>query len=183
MAKEKKIVEDVAEQTIVDKIYLLRGQKVMLDKDLAEIYNVKTFRLNEAVKRNITRFPSDFMFQLTAEEFKSLISQNAISNNIGRGGTRKLPNVFTEHGVAMISSVLNSETAIQVNIQIIRVFTKMKQLIFDNKELFNKIEKIENKLTQHDDELKNIFAILKKLLQTPKPIKRNAIGFPYPDKK
>jgi serine/threonine-protein kinase RIO1 len=183
MAKEKNIVADIAEQTIVDKIYLLRGQKVMLDKDLAEIYNVKTYRLNEAVKRNITRFPSDFMFQLTAEEFKSLISQNAISNSTGRGGTRKLPNVFTEHGVAMISSVLNSETAIQVNIQIIRVFTKMKQLITDNKELFNKIEKIENKLTEHDDELRNIFTILKKLLQTPKPIKRNAIGFPYPNKK
>jgi succinate dehydrogenase/fumarate reductase-like Fe-S protein len=112
-----------------------------------------------------------------------LISQNAISNSTGRGGTRKLPNVFTEHGVAMISSVLNSETAIQVNIQIIRVFTKMKQLITDNKELFNKIEKIENKLTEHDDELRNIFTILKKLLQTPKPIKRNAIGFPYPNKK
>ena len=173
----------ISEQTIIDRVYNIRGQKIMLDKDLAEIYGVQTFRLNESVKRNHSRFPSDFMVQLNQGEFESLISQNAISNNKGRGGTRKLPFAFTEQGVAMLSSVLNSETAIQVNIQIIRVFTKMKQLLLDNKELFLKIEKIERKLTEHNKDLQNIFTILKKLLQAPEPAKRNPIGFPYPKKK
>jgi hypothetical protein len=172
----------VSEENIVEKIYLIRGQKVMLDRDLAEMYGVPTFRLNEAVKRNITRFPEDFMFQLTEIEFKSLISQIAISKNKGRGGTRKLPYVFTEQGVAMLSSVLNSETAIQVNIQIIRLFTKMRQLILDNKDLWMKIEKIEQHLVKNDEELKTVFAYLKKLLvQENKP--RNPIGFRVPDKK
>lgn len=182
----KKEIKEITDSSIVNKIYIIRGQKVMLDKDLAEIYGVETFRLNEAVKRNSSRFPPDFMFQLTQDEFKSMISQNAISNNTGRGGTRKLPNVFTEQGVAMLSSVLNSETSIQVNIQIIRVFTKMKQLIFDNKDLFQKIEKIEQKLTAHDEDIHNVFIILKKLLQQPqqiKPVNRKPIGFPYPNKK
>jgi ORF6N domain len=178
----KKEIRQITDSVIVNKIYFIRQQKVMLDKDLAEIYGVETYRLNEAVKRNSSRFPPDFMFQLTKDEFKSLISQNAISNTTGRGGTRKLPNVFTEQGVAMLSSVLNSETAIQVNIQIIRVFTKMKQMLLDNKELFLKIEKIERKLTEHDKDLQNIFTILKKLLQAPDPVKRNPVGFPYPKK-
>jgi len=174
---------EISEQIIIDRVQNIRGIKVMLDKDLAERYGVETFRLNEAGKRNNSRFPSDFMFQLSHEEFNSLISQNAISKNTGRGGTRKLPYAFTEQGVAMLSSVLNSETAIQVNIQIIRVFTKMKQLLLDNKELFLKIEKIERKLTEHDKDLQNIFTILKKLLPNPDPVKRNPIGFPYPKKK
>lgn len=174
---------EISEQVIIDRVHLIRGMKIMLDKDLAEMYGVETFRLNESVKRNHSRFPHDFMFQLTQDEFKSLISQNAISNNRGRGGTRKLPYAFTEQGVAMLSSVLNSETAIQVNIRIIRVFTKMKQMLLDNKELYSKIEKIERKLTDHDKDLQNIFIILKKLLQVPDPVKRNPIGFPYPKKK
>ena len=182
MSKPKQATVEITEQLIIDRVHIIRGMKVMLDKDLAEMYSVETFRLNEAVKRNISRFPSDFMFQLTTDEFKSLISQNAISKIAGRGGTRKLPNVFTEQGVAMLSSVLNSETAIQVNIQIIRVFIKMKQLLLDNKDLYLKIERIENKLTAHDEDIQNIFVILKKLLQPP-PIKRKAIGFPYPNKK
>jgi phage regulator Rha-like protein len=164
-------------------VHVIRGQRVMLDKDLAEMYGVQTSVLNQAVKRNILRFPDDFMFQLNQSEFESLISQFVISKNTGRGGTRKLPYAFTEQGVAMLSSVLNSETAIQVNIQIIRVFTKMKQVLPDNKELFLKIEKIERKLTAHDQDLQNIFTVLKKLLQAPAPAKRNPIGFPYPDKK
>jgi len=170
----------ISESGIVEKIFLIRSQKVMLDKDLAEMYSVEVKRLNEAVKRNITRFPEDFMFQLSAEEWIHLKSQIATSS---WGGVRKLPFVFTEQGVAMLSSVLNSETAIQVNIQIIRVFTKMKQMLLDNKELFLKIEKIEKKLTEHDKDLQNIFTILKKLLQVPDPAKRNPIGFPYPEKK
>ncbi len=174
---------EVTEQLIIDRVHLIRGLKVMLDKDLAEIYGVPTSALNQAVKRNNQRFPVDFMFQLTAEEFASLISQNVISKMQGRGGIRKLPYVFTEQGVAMLSSVLKSETAIQVNIQIIRVFIKMKQVLLDNKELFLKIEKIENRLTAHDKDLQNIFTVLKKLLQTPDPVKRDPIGFPYPKKR
>ena len=166
----------VQEETILEKIYLIRGQKVMLDRDLAEMYGVEVRVLNQAVKRNATRFPEDFMFQLTEIEFRSLISQFVISKNKGRGGTRKLPFVFTEQGVAMLSSVLNSETAIQVNIQIIRLFTKMKQLILDNKDLWMKIEKIEQHLIKNDEEIKTVFAYLKKLLvQENKP--RNPIGF------
>ena len=116
---------------------------------------------------------------LSKEEFQNLIFQNGISKSWG--GTRKLPYAFTEQGVAMLSSVLNSDTAIQVNIQIIRVFTKMKELLLDNKELFIKIDKLERDMTRHDEDLKNIFIILKKLVQDPNPVKRNPIGFPYPN--
>ena len=181
MQKAKQPFVEIAEQVIIDRVHIIRGMKVMLDRNLAEMYSVPTSALNQAVKRNNKRFPSDFMFQLTIVEFESLISQNVISKIQGRGGIRKLPYAFTEQGVAMLSSVLNSETAIQVNIRIIRVFTKMKQLLLDNKDLYLKIEKIENKLTAHDEDIQNIFVILKKLLQ-PTPIKRKAIGFPYPNK-
>jgi len=169
----------VSEENILEKIYLIRGQKVMMDRDLAEMYGVETAQLNRAVKRNLTRFPEDFMFQLSKEEFQNLIYQIGISSSWG--GTRKLPYAFTEQGLAMLSSVLNSETAIQVNIQIIRLFTKMKQLILDNKDLWMKIEKIEQHLLKNDEEIKTIFAYLKKLLiQENKP--RNPIGFKVPGK-
>ena len=174
---------EINEQLIVDRVLLIRGIKIMLDKDLAEMYGVSTAALNQAVKRNISRFPDDFMFQLSSENFKFLISHSVISKKEGRGGTRKLPYAFTEQGVAMLSSVLNSETAIQVNIQIIRVFTKMKQLLLENKELFLKIEKVEKQLTNHDKDLQNIFTILKKLIPLPETVKRHPIGFPYPKKK
>jgi hypothetical protein len=181
MPKSSLPIPTVSEETIVEKIYIIRGQKVMLDRDLAETYGVETFNLNKAVKRNMVRFPDDFMFQLTKEEFEALIFQIGISKKKGRGGTRKLPYAFTEQGVAMLSSVLNSETAIQVNIQIIRLFTKMKQLILDNKDLWMKIEKIEQHLLKNDEEIKTIFAYLKKLLiQENKP--RNPIGFKVPGK-
>ncbi len=176
MPKSNLPVVKVSEEDILEKIYSIRGLKVMLDKDLAEMYGVEVRVLNQTVKRNASRFPPDFMFQLTEPEFKSLISQIVISKKKGRGGTRKLPYAFTEQGVAMLSSVLNSETAIQVNIQIIRLFTKMKELILDNKDLWMKIEKIEQNLVKHDDEIKAIFDYLKKLLiQENKP--RNPIGF------
>lgn len=171
---------EITEQLIVDRVLLIRGIKVMLDKDLAEMYGVAVKRLNERVKRNYTRFPQDFMFQLSMDEWIHLKSHFATSS---WGGNRKLPYAFTEQGVAMLSSVLNSETAIQVNIQIIRVFTKMKQLLLENKELFSKIEKVEKQLTDHDKDLQNIFAILKKLISLPESAKRNPIGFPYPKKK
>jgi hypothetical protein len=178
MPKSSLPVPAVSEETIVEKIYIFRGQKVMLDRDLAEMYGVEVKRLNEAVKRNITRFPDDFMFQINKVEWQNLKSQIATSS---WGGIRKLPYAFTEQGVAMLSSVLNSETAIQVNIQIIRLFTKMKQLILDNKDLWMKIEKIEQHLLKNDEEIKTIFAYLKKLLiQENKP--RNPIGFKVPGK-
>jgi phage regulator Rha-like protein len=173
MPKSSLPIPAISEETIVEKIFIIRGQKVMLDKDLAEMYGVETASLNRAVKRNFTRFPDDFMFQLSKEEFQNLIYQIGTSS---WGGTRKLPYVFTEQGVAMLSSVLNSETAIQVNIQIIRLFTKMKQLILDNKDLWMKIEKIEQHLLKNDDEIQTIFAYLKKLL-IPENKPRNPIGF------
>ena len=178
MPKSSLPVVTVSEETIVEKIYIIRGLKVMLDRDLAEMYGVEVKRLNEAVKRNIARFPDDFMFQISKVEWQNLKSQIATSS---WGGTRKLPYAFTEQGVAMLSSVLNSETAIQVNIQIIRLFTKMKQLILDNKDLWMKIEKIEQHLVKNDEEIKTIFAYLKKLLiQENKP--REPIGFRKPGK-
>ncbi len=173
MPKSNLPIAAVSEENILEKIYVIRGQKVMLDKDLAEMYGVEVRVLNQAVKRNALRFPGDFMFQINSNEFQNLKSQIVTSS---WGGSRKLPYAFTEQGVAMLSSVLNSETAIQVNIQIIRLFTKMKQLILDNKDLWMKIEKIEQHLIKHDEEIKTIFAYLKKLLiQENKP--RNPIGF------
>jgi len=178
MPKSTLAATNVSEETIFEKIFVIRGQKVMLDKDLAEMYGVEVKRLNQAIKRNATRFPEDFMFQIDAHEFQNLKSQFVTSS---WGGTRKLPYAFTEQGVAMLSSVLNSETAIQVNIQIIRLFTKMKQLILDNKDLWMKIEKIEQHLIKNDEEIKTVFAYLKKLLiqeNTP----RTPIGFRIPGK-
>ena len=168
----------VSEEVILEKIYVVRGQKVMLDRDLAEMYGVEVRVLNQAVKRNATRFPNDFMFQINRDEFQNLKSQIVISS---WGGSRTLPYAFTEQGVSMLSSVLNSETAIQVNIQIIRLFTKMKHLILDNKDLWLKIEKIEQHLVKNDEEIKTVFAYLKKLLIIEnKP--RSPIGFRIPGK-
>ena len=181
MSKPKQPFAQITKQLIIDRVHSIRGMKVLLDKGLVKMYGVQTSALNQAVKRNSLRFPDDFMFQLSQKEFESLISQSVISKQVGRGGTRKLPYAFTEQGVAMISSVLNSDTAIQVNIQIIRVFIKMKQLLLNNKELYLKIKRIENKLTVHDEDIQNIFVILRKLLQPP-TTKRKTIGFPYPNK-
>lgn len=182
MSKSKPASTEITEAIIVEKVYLIRGVKVMLDKDLAEMYGVEVKVLNQSVKRKSHRFPDDFMFQLNVAEWDSLKSQFVTSKNPGRGGARKLPFCFTEQGVAMLSSVLNSDTAVEVNIQIIRVFTKMKHLLFDNKELWNKIDKIEQQLVKNDEEIKIIFQYLKKLLvQEDKP--RKVIGFPYPNKK
>jgi len=122
-------------EVIERRIYVIRGQKVMLDNDLAELYQVPTFRLNEAVKRNLDRFSEDFMFQLTSGEAQSLTSQIAMSKPTGRGGRRTLPYAFTEHGVAMLSSVLNSQRAVQMNILIIRAFVKLRELLATHKAL------------------------------------------------
>jgi hypothetical protein len=177
--KAQKQTPDVTTNEIVEKIYVVRGMKVMLDKDLAEMYGVETKRLKEAVRRNISRFPDDFMFELSELELNNLRSQIATSS---WGGLRYLPMAFTEQGVAMLSSVLRSERAIQVNIQIVRVYTRMRQLILDNKELWLKIEKIEQSLAKKDEEVQAIFKVLKNLLvKEEKP--RQPIGFKIPGKK
>ena len=134
MAKASKELM-IPDELVMNKIYLIRGQKVMLDRELAELYGVTTGNLNLAARRNKDRFPDDFMFQLTQDEFQRLILQSAISKKQGRGGVRKLPFAFTEQGVSMLSGVLNSKTAIRVHIQIIRVFAKMKELLLTHKDI------------------------------------------------
>ena len=169
-----KSVTSLIDEKIINKIYLIRGKKVMLDFDLAELYLVETKQLKRQVKRNPERFPGDFMFQLTTKEFENLRSQIGASS---WGGTRYLPMVFTEQGVAMLSSVLNSSTAIEVNIQIIRIFTKMKEMLLTNKDILLKLQKIETKLLAHDDDIKLIFNYLKKLLDPIPAAPRKRIGF------
>jgi hypothetical protein len=153
----------IPEEVIMSKIYLIRGMKVMLDMDLAELYGVETRRLNEQVKRNRDRFPDDFMFQLDGEEFNSLKSQFAISR---WGGRRKLPYAFTEHGVLMLSSVLNSEKAIKVNIQIMRIYVRIRRLITLNKEILERLEAIEFKYAEQDNKILLIFEYIRGLEQT-----------------
>ena len=150
----------VPPELVMSKIYLVRNMKVMLDRDLAELYGVETKRLKEAVKRNIERFPEDFMFELNDEEHNNLRSQFATSS---WGGVRYTSMAFTEQGVAMLSSILNSATAISVNIQIIRIFTKMRELLSTNQEIIRKLEDLEKKGLEHDDKLLLIFEYLKQL--------------------
>lgn len=159
---ENKFQSLLLEQKILNKIYILRGQKIMLDVDLAEMYKVETRRLNEQVKRNINRFPKDFMFFLSAKEYENLMSQNAISS---WGGRRKMPKAFTEQGVAMLSSVLNSDIAIEVNIRIIRVFTKMREYAITNKEILLQLSKLEKEVKGNTQDIENIFMVIKELVE------------------
>jgi hypothetical protein len=152
----------VSEETISNKIYFIRNQKEMLDSDLALLYGVDTKRLNEQVKRNDSRFPLDFMFQLAELEFRNLKSQNATSS---WGGTRKLPFAFTEHGVLMLSSVLRSERAIQTNSQIMRIFTKVRQLFLDTTEIKIDILQIQKKLENHYKNIELVFSYLDELTE------------------
>ncbi|HET6244524.1 MAG: ORF6N domain-containing protein [Bacteroidetes bacterium] len=157
------------------KIYYIRGQKVMLDSDLAELYQVETKQLKRQVKRNIDRFPKDFMFELTQDELNNLRSQNGTTS---WGGSRYLPMVFTEHGVLMLSSVLSSPKAIQVNIQIMRIFTRIRQMLTDNTELRLAIEKLEKKTDNQGKNIELVFQYLDELLEkkeNPKP--RQQIGY------
>ena len=161
----------VSVEVIERKIYLIRGQKVMLSSDLAQLYGVEPKVLIQAVKRNIERFPEDFMFQLTKEEFNNLIFHFGISS---WGGRRHLPRVFTEQGVAMLSSVLRSKQAIQVNIQIMRAFTYFRRMLLTNVDLRRKIEQMEKK---YDKQFVIVFQAIKQLLEPPKPKDRRIAGF------
>lgn len=164
----------VPSEVIEKRILLIRGQKVLVDRDLAKMYGVPTMRLNEAVKRNIKRFPLDFMFQLTSEENDLLTSQIAISK--GRGGNRRLPFVFTEQGVAMLSSVLRSDRAIEVNIAIMRAFVKLRGIISTHKDLVKKLEDLERKYESHDHHIKVVFDAIRQLMTEPKK-KKYKVGF------
>ncbi|WP_271335050.1 ORF6N domain-containing protein [Flavobacterium azizsancarii] len=152
----------LSEETISNKIYYIRNQKVMLAFDLAMLYCVETKRINEQVKRNLTRFPEDFMFQLTENEFKNLKSQIATSS---WGGSRTLPFAFTEHGVLMLSNVLKSDKAIQTNIQIMRIFTKVRQMLLDTTEIKVNILQIQKKLENDDKNIELFFSYLDELTE------------------
>jgi len=174
---EKALV--IPDEIVMNQIYYIRDQKVMLDKELAELYQVATGVLNQAVARNIKRFPSDFMFQLTEQEWANLKSQIEISS---WGGRRKLPYAFTEQGVAMLSGILNSDRAIAVNIQIMRVFIRIRKMFMDNTELRLEVEKIKGKLDNQDKNMEIVFRYLDELIEVknnPKPRKR--IGFKSDD--
>ena len=156
----------VPQMTIESRIHEICGKKVMLDSDLAVLYEMTTGNLNKAVKRNIERFPEDFMFQLSKEELENLICHFGRSS---WGGLRKLPYAFTENGVAMLSGVLSSQRAVMINIQIMRAFVRMRNLVADNAELRKAIQNIERRLGAHDQQIQVAFAALKSILQ-PKPV-------------
>ncbi len=177
MRKRNKVPAiSVFEEKIISKIFLIRNQKVMLDRDLAEMYGVETKVLKQAVKRNRERFPKDFMFEMTEKELKNWRSQFVTSNSSALKGLRYNPFCFTEQGVAMLSSILNSTVAIKVNIQIIRVFGKMKEMLLSNSEILLKLEKLENDVKEDRRNVITIFEILRKLL-TPDPVPRRRVGF------
>ena len=152
----------IPEEVVMSKIYVIRNIKVMLDRDLAELYGVETKQLKRQVKRNMNRFPDDFMFELTVQEFTEWRSQFGTSNN-DKMGLRYAPFAFTEDGVAQLSTVLNSERAIKVNIQIIRLFSKMRKLTLNHSEIIQKLEELENNDFEHDKKIELIFDYLKQL--------------------
>ncbi|MCK4553698.1 ORF6N domain-containing protein [Candidatus Parcubacteria bacterium] len=175
----------IPQEIIEGKIFSIRGQKVMLDEDLAELYGVETRVLIQAVRRNKERFPEDFVFQLDKKEDRVLRSQFVISKKEGKGGRRYLPYVFTEHGVLMLSSVLKSKNAIQVNIQIMRIFVKIRKLIYSYKALADKMDEIDKKYGQkykkHSKKIQEILAILNYLIKGKEEENKNKseIGFKY----
>ena len=175
MKEEENLI--IPDEIISNKIYLIRNQKVMLDRDLAELYQVETKRLKEAVRRNLNRFPEDFMFELTKKEFENWRTQIATSNS-DKMGLRYAPMFFTEQGVAMLSSVLKSDRAIAVNIKIIRIFTKMRDLLSDNLSLRLEIEDIKKKMNNHDKNIELVFSYLDELVERKEEKKeRTQIGY------
>jgi hypothetical protein len=170
---ENKIM--IPEEVIMSKIYFIRGEKVMLDRDLAELYGVETKYLKRQVRRNIVRFPDDFMFELTEQEFKEWRSQFVTSKE-DKIGLRYSPMAFTEDGVAQLSTVLNSERAITVNLQIIRLFSKMRKMLLTHKDILLKLEQLEKQVVQNSEEIQMIFSAMKQLLYPPQE-PRKQIGF------
>ena len=169
----RKAVKETAliDEIIVNKIYYIRKQRIMVDRDLADLYGVQAIRLREQVKRNIERFPYNFMFRLTAKEVETMVSQNAIPSKQHLGGS--LPYAFTEHGVLMLANVLKSDQALNVSIRVIEIFVKMREMLSTNKDILMQMQKIEKKLTAHDNDIRLIFEALKQLLSPPhEPRKR-----------
>jgi hypothetical protein len=175
VSKKKSTDILVASDAIQQMVHVVRGQRVMLDFDLARLYDVTTTRLNEQVSRNRERFPEDFAYQLTQQEFMDLMSQNAISNP-QRGGRRKLPWAFTEHGVAMLSSVLRSPTAVRVNIEIVRIFVRLRRLMGTPGELVEQLTRLAETVRLHDSQIKSIAQVLNRLMEPPAEPRRQ-IGF------
>jgi len=172
MSKEKSLA--IPDEVVMNKIYLIRNHKVMLDRDLAELYGVKAIRLREQVKRNQERFPKNFMFRLKKKEIEIMVSQNAIPSKQHLGGS--LPYAFTEHGILMLANVLKSEQAISMSIRIIEIFVRLREVLLTHKDILLKLEKLETKAGEHDSDIKLIFKYLKGLLNTPtEPMRR--IGF------
>mgnify|MGYP003576418578 CR=1 FL=1 len=171
---QKKAVA-IPDEVVMNKIHIIRDQKVMLDRDLAELYGVETKVLKQAVRRNIMRFPEDFMFEMNKEEFEDWRSQFVTSNQ-DRQGLRYMPFCFTEQGVTMLSCVLNSERAIHVNIQIIRIYTRIREMIMAHKDVFIRVEQVEKQLIKYDEKMELLFTYLSKFVEKEdKP--RTEIGF------
>ena len=170
----------IPDEVVVSKILLIRGKKVMIDKDLAELYGMPTKRLNEQVKRNIKRFPEDFMFQLTVDEKEEVVAKCDHLKTLKYSPV--LPSVFTEYGAVMLASVLNSERAIEVNIQIVRIFTQMREMLLTHKDILLQLEQLERKVMGHDENILRIFECLKELLNPPQE-PRPRVGFRRADEK
>lgn len=168
-------------ERIVSRILLVRGQKVMLDADLAELYGVSTGRFNEQVRRNSDRFPSDFMFQLTNQEVERLRSQIAISigetRQIGRGGRRYLPHAFTEHGAIMAATILSTPRATEASVFVVRAFVRLREMVVANKELSKKLDELERRVSDHDEAITSIVKAIRELATPPEPKSRRRIGF------
>jgi ORF6N domain len=168
-------------ERIVSRILLVRGQKVMLDADLAELYGVSTGRLNQQVRRNRDRFPSDFMFQMTNQEVERLRSQIAISigemQHVGRGGRRYLPHAFTEHGAIMAATILNTPRAIEVSVFVVRAFVRLREMVAANKELSKKLDELERRVSHHDEAITSIVKAIRELAAPPESKPKRRIGF------
>ena len=163
-------------EAIERRIFSIRGEKVILDADLAKLYGVTTRRLNEQVRRNRERFPPDFAFLLNAEEFANLKSHFATSSS-SWGGRRKLPYAFTEHGTIMAANVLNSPVAVRAGIQVVRAFVRLREILASHKELVGKLDDLERKYAKHDAQIKRVFEIIKKLVVQPRELPRRPLGF------
>lgn len=166
--------ELIPTESLLNKILVIRSQKVMLDRDLAVLYGVETRILKQSVKRNIKRFPKDFMFTLSKKEIEKMVSQNVIPSKSYFGGAN--PMAFTEQGVAMLSSVINSERAIEVNILIMRAFVKLREILSTHKKVEEKLKELENKLEEHDDQIVQIIQVINQLITPPSPAKKK-VGF------